>query len=88
MSTIEFHHSQFKSSSEAIDAMNQVKGLINGMDFDGKVFAMSQAYSRWEIDEVLVKSTNSISSISNHCHCRSYLRNCLEISYLLWPVLH
>ena len=33
--------------------MTWVKDTIKSIDFEGKAFAMSQPYSRWEVDEII-----------------------------------
>jgi hypothetical protein len=53
MNSIRFQHKQYKGTDEQIQAMRWVKNNINEQDFDGKAFAMSQTYGRWEIDEVI-----------------------------------
>lgn len=55
LSTFEFYHPHYTGgASEYVPAMNWVKDTIKGAGFDGGIsFAMSQSYSRWEIDEVI-----------------------------------
>ena len=52
MATIEFQHNQLHEPKKYISAMNWVKEALQESNINGTVFAMSQAYSRWEIDEV------------------------------------
>ena len=54
MSSVDFYHPHFTSPTDHIPAMNWVKDAIEEEHFEGKAFAMSQPYSRWEIDEVYV----------------------------------
>eukprot|EP00095_Tigriopus_kingsejongensis_P003657 maker-scaffold11_size778918-snap-gene-1.12 protein:Tk03657 transcript:maker-scaffold11_size778918-snap-gene-1.12-mRNA-1 annotation:"hypothetical protein DAPPUDRAFT_306990" len=53
MSTMEFVHRKFNSSTQHIPAMNWVKDSVVDAGFPGITFAMAQSYSRWEIDEVI-----------------------------------
>ena len=52
MFKIDYYHKRFGTATENIAAMNWVKGVVADIDFPGIAFAMSQTYSRWEIDEV------------------------------------
>ena len=53
MSAIRYQHQQFFTVHDRIEAMTWVKDTIKSIDFEGKAFAMSQPYSRWEVDEII-----------------------------------
>ncbi len=51
---MDFNHPKFPSSSDSISAMGWLEGELRERNFSGKAFAMAPAYSRWEIDEVMM----------------------------------
>ena len=55
VSSIEFSHPKFETGprGEHIEAMRWVKEKVAKENFPTTTFAMAQAYSRWEIDEVI-----------------------------------
>ncbi len=55
---MDFNHPKFPSSSDSISAMGWLEGELRERNFSGKAFAMAPAYSRWEIDEVMMTVIN------------------------------
>ena len=53
MSAIMYQHKQFQTVEDRISGMTWMKTVIDSLKFDGRVFAMCQAYSRWEIDQII-----------------------------------
>ena len=58
LSTFEFIHRRFNTTSEHIDGMNAIYEAIEEFDFSNSVFPMTQEYANWETDAV--KNSNSI----------------------------
>ena len=48
-----YQHKQFQTVEDRISGMTWMKSVIDSLKFDGRVFAMCQAYSRWEIDQII-----------------------------------
>ena len=48
-----YQHKQFQTVEDRISGMTWMKTVIDSLKFDGRVFAMCQAYSRWEIDQII-----------------------------------
>ena len=52
MSTFEFVHKRFTSTSEHIDGMNKVYEIIDNLKFSDGVFPTTIEYANWETDAV------------------------------------
>ena len=61
LSTFEFIHRRFNTTSEHIDGMNAIYEAIEEFEFSNSVFPMTQEYANWETDAV--KNSNSIQKL-------------------------
>lgn len=57
LSTIKFTHHLFSGPSEHIPAMNQIKAIVESVNFSSRAFAVATEYASWETDEVIADDT-------------------------------
>ena len=55
LSTFEFIHRRFNTTSEHIDGMNAIYEAIEEFEFSNSVFPMTQEYANWETDAVKIQ---------------------------------
>ena len=55
LSTFTFQHAVFEGRAEYLPALNRVKAILAASNLSGEAFAMTQAYSNWETEEVITQ---------------------------------
>ena len=67
LSTFEFIHRRFNTTSEHIDGMNAIYEAIEEFEFSNSVFPMTQEYANWETDAVKKLKFHSKIEVSTQC---------------------
>ena len=53
LTTLEFVHQRFNSTSQHLDGMLKVYDMISDLDFSNSVFPMTQEYANWETELII-----------------------------------
>ena len=60
LSTFEFVHRRFNSTSQHINGMKSIYQTIEDLKFTNSVFPITQQYANWETDDVSIISIHSV----------------------------